>query len=107
MSEQTPNPASPPGPSIAQRLVAEVVGLPEALASRIAQTDDVAAMKADAQALKALAQPASNPADGLDGGTPRERPHANREYIKKLAKTNPAEFNRLVESGSIDLGRLR
>jgi hypothetical protein len=109
MSEQTPTPVTPPGPSIAQRLVAEAVGLPEALASRIVQTDDVAAMKADAEALKALAQPtAPDPQDGLDGGTRREQPNGGmtRAAIADLARRDPARFNEMVENGTLNLSKV-
>lgn len=96
----------------AQRLqVALDAGLPVEAASRL-QGSNAEELKADAEALAGLLKPAERTPGPEDGVTPtghrREQSSGmTREQIAKLAKENPAEFNRKLEKGEISLSQLR
>jgi hypothetical protein len=101
-------------------VAAQAAGLRPELAARVTGAS-LSEMVADARELAKLMAPSApaapaapatpqlDPRDGFDGGTRREPPNGgtSREYVGNLAKTNPAEFNRQVESGQLDLSKVR
>jgi hypothetical protein len=127
----TPAPATPNRDDIVAA-AAHVAGLPANLA-KFVQGDDLATAVQSARDLSAAiahnpapstpeptpaaVQPTSTPAvdirspESVTGGPERrEPPHGSgwsHESIAKLAKSNPREFNRLLDEGKITLGNLR
>jgi hypothetical protein len=128
--------ASTPAPTTPRRddivaAAAHVAGLPANLA-KFVQGDDLATAVESARDLgaaitndaapstpepTAAVEPTATPAvdirspESVTGGPERrEPPHGSgwsRESIAKLAKSNPREFNRLLDEGKINLGNLR
>jgi hypothetical protein len=91
----------------AQRtLVAAQAGLPEELGALL-KGSTKEELQAHAETLKQYAKPAEETRESVTPeGTRREQDSGNgltREQIAKLAKENPAEFNRKFEAGEISL----
>ncbi|QEC47854.1 hypothetical protein FSW04_09910 [Baekduia soli] len=101
----------PVTPSDLRRAVGASHGLAPALADLLVG-DTAADMSAHAERLAAVTvSPAAppNPADGFDGGTPRELPRGpnTREAIADFARRDPRGFNAAADRGDIDLSKVR